>query len=374
MVAALIRKALSCFQLKLGFKRLIAICAGLGVFAMPACTSLPYYWQAAQGQWQLQTSAKPVAQWLAAPSTPPALKTKLEATQKMRAFASDALDLPRNLSYTLYADLGRPAVLWNVFATPALSLKLSESCFPIAGCVQYKGFFNQTDAIAYAKTLTSQGLDVQVAPVPAYSTLGWFNDPLLNTFIHYPEEALAKLIFHELAHQQLYVKDDSVFNESFATAVEELGLERWQAANPNPASSAALLAWEARRADFKTLIARTHDDLKAAYALPDNAQQAAGKAAALADLNLRYAALKLSWGGFSGYDGWFKPPADGLPAVGNAHFAALEAYQRWVPAFKRMAAQHASFAQFYKAVGALAQKPKAERERLLQNLTPQPPL
>lgn len=346
------------------------LAAALTALALPACTSLPYYWQAAQGQWQLQAAAKPVDEWLAAPATPPAIKAKLSAAQAMRAFASDALDLPRNKSYTTYADLGRPAVLWNVFATPPLSLNLTVECFPIAGCVQYKGFFSQNIALDHAKTLAAQGLDVHVAPVPAYSTLGWLDDPLLSTFIHYPDDALAKLIFHELAHQQLYVKDDSVFNESFATAVEELGLERWQAAHPNPKAHGALLAWESRRADFKALIESTHAELKTAYALPDPTQQALAKAAALAKVQLRYAALKTSWGGFAGYDGWFKSPAQGIPALGNAHFAAWGAYQQWVPAFKRMAAAQPSFAAFYAQAQALSKKPKAERDAILQSLQP----
>ena len=187
--------------------------------ALAGCAQLQYYFQAAQGQYALWSDARPIEDWLGDPATDPVLKARLEKALLIRRFAVRQLGLPDNASYKNYAALSRPFVLWNVVATPELSLRPIQWCFPIAGCVSYRGYYSKQDALAYAAELRAEGDDVQVGGVPAYSTLGWFSDPLLSTFINYSDAELARMVFHELAHQVVYVPGDSQFNEAFATSV-----------------------------------------------------------------------------------------------------------------------------------------------------------
>ncbi len=240
--------------------------------ALAGCSTVEFYWQGVVGQADLLARAKPIAEVIE--TTPDAaLKARLERVQSIRAFASRELGLPDNRSYTTYADLGRPFVVWNVFAAPELSLSPRQWCFPVAGCVAYRGYFAESDARAEAARLVAAGDDVHVSGVPAYSTLGYFDDPVLSTFVRYREVELARLIFHELAHQVVYVKDDTAFNESFAATVEEEGVVRWLAAERDkrePAAAAELAGDAARgqrlRADFRALIAATRERLTALYA------------------------------------------------------------------------------------------------------------
>ena len=205
-------------------------CLGLSVLALSGCETLSYYSQAVGGHLALAGSAQAVDALLADPAAPRALKYRLQLAGGIRDFATRELGLPDNGSYRSYADLGRPYAVWNVVAAPEFSLQPVQSCFPVAGCVSYRGYFDKAAAERHAGGLRAAGNDVVVVGVPAYSTLGWFDDPLLSTFIGYPEADLARLVFHELAHQLLYVKGDSTFNESFAVAVEREGLRRWLAA------------------------------------------------------------------------------------------------------------------------------------------------
>ena len=223
-----------------------AVCLGSG------CSTLAYYGQAVHGHLDLIGRARPVAEVLAEPDTPAALRERLQLTQALRDFAVTELALPDNRSYRRYADLQRDAAVWNVVATPELSLTLQTWCFAVMGCVGYRGYYDRAGADALAAGLRAQGLEVQVYGVPAYSTLGWTDwlggDPLLNTFIRWPEGDLARLLFHELAHQVAYAADDTTFNESYATAVERLGGQRWLA--ERPAARAEAERAEARRADW----------------------------------------------------------------------------------------------------------------------------
>ena len=209
--------------------RWVAVCLLLPLLA--GCATLGYYWQSVSGHLSLMQAARPIEQWLEGTRASEALKDKLRLAGRMRAFAAQQLHLPDNASYQSYADLGRPAVVWNVVAAPEWSLEPKQWCFLVAGCVSYKGYFDEAAARLEAQRVAALGLETTVQPVPAYSTLGWLNwaggDPLLNTFIGYPEGELARLIFHELAHQVVYVADDTAFNESFATAVERLGAQLW---------------------------------------------------------------------------------------------------------------------------------------------------
>src|SRR5687767_14758623 len=191
------------------------------------CQSLAYYTQAIGGHLKVLAQARPVEDWLTDPATPPELKERLQTARRIREFASKTLKLPENNSYLAYADLERPYVVWNVFAAPEFSVEPRAECFPFAGCVSYRGFYSEHDARRHAEKLRAAGYDVYVGGVPAYSTLGWSDDPLLSTFIRYPDAQLARLVFHELAHQLVYAKNDTTFNESFAVAVEEEGVKRW---------------------------------------------------------------------------------------------------------------------------------------------------
>ena len=207
---------------------------------LSGCSSLGYYSQLASGQLQLLRARTPVAEVLADPARDPTLRAHLAQSQQARNFASRHLHLPDNRSYRLYVDIGRPYVVWNVFATPEFSLSPQTHCFPIAGCVAYRGYYSQGAARGEAALQRQQGMDVAIGGVEAYSTLGWFDDPIISSMMHWGDERLATLIFHELAHQRFYVKDDTEFNESFATFVEQEGTRQWRAARGLPPETASV--------------------------------------------------------------------------------------------------------------------------------------
>jgi predicted aminopeptidase len=334
--------------------------------------SAGYYWQSVSGHMQMLNAARPVTDVLADPQTPDALKARLALSQRIRSFAVTELKLPDNASYRRYADLHRPAVVWNVVAAPEFSLTLKTWCFPVAGCVGYRGYFDESEARQLAEKLKSEGLEVNVYGVPAYSTLGkldWLGpfggDPLLNTFITYPEGELARLIFHELAHQVVYAADDTMFNESFATAVERLGGQRWLAAHASQTAKDEYAALDARRQQFRALTAATRRDLTHIYALNTASDQqirvqADPKNIAMQKFRSDYAQLKQSWGGFAGYDGW-------VARANNASFGAQAAYDELVPGFEALfEASGKNWQRFYDAVRQLATLPKVERHEALK--------
>ena len=334
-----------------------AVCLGSG------CSTLGYYGQAVQGHLDLMQRARPVSDWLVDTQTPAPLRDRLQLTQQLRDFAIGELKLPDNRSYRSFADLQRDAAVWNVVATPELSLQLRTWCFPVMGCVGYRGYFDRAQADALAATLRSEGLEVSVYGVPAYSTLGWSNwiggDPLLNTFVQWPEGDLARLIFHELAHQVAYAADDTTFNESFATAVERLGGRRWLATRP--AARAEHERHARRRDDFRALMQGQRERLQALYrsALGDDAKRVR-KAELMAQWRAEYEALKRErWDGFAGYDG-------AIARANNASFAVQAAYNEAVPAFEALfERQGGDFTRFYAEVQRLAALPKAERRAAL---------
>ncbi len=339
-----------------------AVCLSSGCSTVDA---LGYYAQAAGGHLELLQRARPVADAVADPATPPALRERLQLSQRLRDFAVGELKLPDNRSYRRYADLQREAVVWNVVAAPALSLTLKTWCFPVMGCVGYRGYFKREDADALAAQLRAEGLEVSVYGVPAYSTLGWSDwvggDPLLSTFIGWPEGALAQLVFHELTHQVAYAADDTTFNESFAVAVERIGSRRWLEAHASPGVRAAQAAAEARREDFRALTLRYRGLLQAVYAGPaDAAAQAERKAALMAALRADHAALKAGpWQGYAGYDGWFA-------RANNASLGVLAAYNELVPEFENLfRSQAGDFQRFYAEVQRLAALSKDQRRARL---------
>ncbi|HEB92405.1 MAG TPA: aminopeptidase [Gammaproteobacteria bacterium] len=330
------------------------------VLALDGCG---YYAQSIRGQWELISKRQPIEALLADPQTPVALREQLRRMQQIRRFANVQLALPDNGSYRDYADLGRPFVVWNVFAARPLSMRLETWCFPVAGCVGYRGYFDETEARAYAATLTAQGLETYVAGISAYSTLGWFDDPLLNTVMGRSETRLAGLIFHELAHQRVYVQDDTAFNEAFASAVEQEGVRRWLAQNGGEQQEDA--RFRRRQNDFVDLVTATRDRLAVLYAseLPE-AQQHTHKAQIIGELRAGYAALKRRWGGYAGYDAWFSGP------LNNPQLAAVTTYRDGVPAFQALLReQGGDLEAFYRAVEALGELSVEERQARLRDLS-----
>ena len=345
----------------LGFAGLVL--AGLGTLcATSGCSSIGYLSQSAAGHVRLLAAARPVKDAIADPATPEALRQRLELTQRMRQFAVTELHEPDNGSYRSYADLKRSAAVWTVVAAPELSLTLRTWCFPIVGCIGYRGYYDLAGADAAAAPLKAAGLEVDVYEVPAYSTLGWMNwiggDPLLNTFVNWPEGELARLMFHELAHQVAYAPGDTTFNESFATAVERIGSQRWLEANASPEVRERQALTEAHRHDFHVLVRAWRAKLDAMYRsdLPD-ADKRARKAQLYAGMRADYEALKRDkWGGYAGYDRWFVK-------ANNATLGAQAAYDDQVGAFERLfAAQGGDFDRFYGEVKRLAALPRAQRD------------
>ncbi len=336
-----------------------ALCLGSG------CSALGYYGQAVGGHLGLLAQTRDVKDWIADPDTPAALRERLALSQRIRDFAVAELKLPDNRSYRGYADLKRSAVVYNVVAAPELALTLKTWCFPVVGCVGYRGYFGREPADALAQQLNAEGWETTVYGVPAYSTLGKTNwlggDPLLNTFIHWPEGELARLIFHELAHQVAYAQDDTTFNESFATAVERIGGQRWLERHGSAEARAAYAALDMRRNDFRALTLRYREALATMYAsqIPDD-EKRRRKAALMASLRDEYARLKAErWGGFAGYDGWFE-------RANNAALGVQGAYNDLVPQFERLFERSGrDFERFYAEVRVLAALPKAERRAKL---------
>ncbi len=333
--------------------------------AVGGCSTFSYYGQAVRGHLDVMHRAQPIEARLADGTTPPELRAKLARVLEIREFASRELGLPDNGSYRAYADLGRPYVVWNVFAAPEFSVEPRPSCFPIVGCVSYRGYYGEADADAFAAGLRAEGYDVFVYGVPAYSTLGWFDDPVLNTFVRYPDAELARLVFHELAHQLVYVKGDTTFNESFAVAVEEEGVKRWLARYGDERERAAYAVQRARRAEFIRLVLAYRAKLEALYRepLPPEAKRAA-KARLLVELEADYRALRDGrWGGWGGYDRWFEK------GVNNAQIASVATYEELVPAFRALLARAGGdMGRFYAAVKVLAKLDKAARDEQLAAL------
>ena len=351
---------------------------------LSGCADTSYYAQSVRGHMALMAAAKPVDSWLQDPAVPQATKDKLALAQRIRDFAVHDLGLPDNPSYRRYADLHRRAAVWNVVAAPTYSLQLKTWCFPVLGCVGYRGYFDESAAQAEAQTQRAQGLEATVYGVPAYSTLGWMNwaggDPLLNTFLSYPEGELAPLLVHELAHQKLYARDDTAFNESFATAVERIGGARWLERHASEAARREYAAFDSRRADFRSLTRATRKalaevyDPQAAWA-GDSAALQGCKAAVMDGFRARYAELRTQWGIPPGqnapYDRW-------VAEANNAALGAQGAYDDLVPAFEALftrlcagqadctdASRTNTWRQFYDAVAQLAALPLAERRAQL---------
>lgn len=342
-------------------KRLGLLCA---LLFTSGCVSLEYYAQAVGGHLEVMRLATPIEERLREADTPAPLRAKLERVLAIREFASRELALPDNDSYRRYADIGRPFVVWNVFVAPEFSVKPVESCFIFAGCVSYRGFYSEEAAQRHAASLAGEGNDVYVGGVPAYSTLGWFSDPVLSTFIQFPDFEVARIVFHELAHQVVYLKGDTVFNESFASTVEEEGVRRWLEREGTPVQRTAYEDSRRRRSAFVALVIKYRARLAAFYDRPaESEEKRTGKRRLFSAMQDEYAALKVSWGGFGGYDRILGQGAN------NALLASIASYSELVPAFRALLARkHGDLAAFYIAVRELAELDKSERDARLAAL------
>ncbi|MGH8500915.1 MAG: aminopeptidase [Gammaproteobacteria bacterium] len=337
------------------------LCAGLLALLLPACSTLSYYAQSIGGQLRLMSSREPIAALLQDANTDAALKKRLARAQEMRAFASAELGLPDNDSYRSYVQLDHPFVVWSLFATPEFSLRPRQWCFPIAGCVPYRGYFIERDAQTFARFLRAEGMDIYVGGVAAYSTLGWFDDPLLSSMLYRGEAETAGIIFHELTHSQVYAPGDAPFNEGLATAVQEIGVRRWLATHATPADLQAYqTAWRRKQAFFD-LVEATRARLSALYGSDADATlKRRAKRRIIARMRMDYRRLKGRWDGYDGYDYWFEAP------INNAKLASVAVYRDLVPAFKRLLARcDHDFARFYRVAATLTGlKRKARRTRL----------
>ncbi|MBQ27208.1 MAG: aminopeptidase [Nitrospiraceae bacterium] len=330
--------------------------------SITGCSTLEYYIQAVAGHLDIISHRKPIAMLIEQPETPKNLKQKLSRVLQIRKFATQELGLPDNGSYTGYTDVDRPYVVWNVVATPELSMIPKTWCFPIAGCVSYRGYFSHEKAKLFAHTLRQRGYDVAITGVRAYSTLGWFKDPILNTVIHYSDPELASLIFHELSHQMIYISDDSIFNESFATVVEQEGTRRWLENTGHPDAIIPYQTKKRRQQTFISLIMNYRDLLSEIFGAnqPDDWKRAQ-KQILFGHFKKEYKKLKHQWNGDSTYDAWMSRN------LNNAHFASTGTYYHYVPVFQTLLADHQyDLSAFYEAVRVLGHKPKTERDKLLE--------
>jgi predicted aminopeptidase len=332
--------------------------------AIGGCASLSYYAQAARGQMKLLANREPIARVIEAPDTPEDLRGSLKLVLEIRDFAVSELGLPDNDSYRTYVDIRRPYVVWNVFAAPEFSVEPKRWCFPFVGCLSYKGYFAEEAARRTAAGLAEQEYDVYVGGIAAYSTLGHFDDPFLSSMLRLDAAATASIVFHEIAHQRVYVRNDTALNEAFASLVEEEGVRRWLGAR---GGEATLAEWERQRERqhaFAALVGATRTALAALYesGLPEQ-EMRARKADELARMHERYAALRATWGGYTGYDAWFASP------VNNARIASVATYRRLVPALRTLLTDSGgNLPAFYAAVDALGALRPPERAQRLEAL------
>jgi len=338
----------------------------LGLLGLAAClggcAGVAYYGQAIGGHLDVLQRRQPVASLLADPDTPARLRERLQQAVTIREFAIRCLGLPANDSYLSYADLERPYAVWNVIATPELSLTPRQWCFPFAGCLQYRGYYARTDARAYARRLAAEGYDTHVAGASAYSTLGWFADPLLNTMLYRNDSRLAEIIFHELAHQRIFIQDDTEFNEAFAQAVAIAGTRRWLQRHGNEAERDAYQRRLQIHDDILEMILETRRSLAEVYAAETGkAEKRRQKQARLERLQQRYRRRRLSeWRDFDAYDSWFSGE------LNNARLAAVATYWDLVPAFlDRLEALDSDLERFYRQIARLESCDHAERRHWL---------
>lgn len=328
------------------------------------CSSFGYYMDLMEGHSELLDKRKPVAEILEDKNIKPELRDLLLTSQKMRNFASKSLHLPENDSYRLYADLKRPYAVWNVVAAKEFSITPKKWCFLFVGCLSYRGYFLKEDATTYANELKKEGYDVHVAGARAYSTLGWFDDPLLNTMMYKSEARRAGIIFHELAHQVVYIDNDSAFNEAFATTVEEEGIRRWLADKDENKQYKKYLVNKKRDSQLNHLLKNTRQELKYLYKLKiSDKEKSKVKKQIFYTLHKNYKNLKRTWGGYKAYDNWMNQE------LNNSHLLLIATYHDLVPTFKVILKnENNNLKKFYNAVEQLGQLEKEKRNIELRQI------
>lgn len=349
-----------------GTRRLRIVVAVMMILMGPCgCSSLAYYSQSVAGQFEILNKRRPIADVIEDPLVTDRTKSALVFVTEVLSFARYRLLLPDNGSYRSFTALGRPYVVWNVFATPDLSLEPLHWCYPFAGCLSYRGYFDEQDARAYAREFERRGFDVFVGGVAAYSTLGWFKDPVLDTMTRRGNLELAKVIFHELAHQKIYIEDDTDFNEAFADAVALIGLQLWFSGRPG-AEYETFLRDQQTEDRLITLMLDYKARLEKLYASDcDVAAKQYGKNALIAELRARYAELRRQNTEFEPYDSWM------AQEINNARFAALATYREQVPGFLGLfEASGGNLELFYTRVGELAACEEAVRHARLRSGRP----
>ncbi len=354
---------LSDFSARIRCPLALALCA----FFLTGCSTIGYYSQAVGGHLKLMNARQPIDELLTSDSTDPELREKLQTLVDAREFAVEQLHLPDNDSYSTYVETGKGAVTWNVVATEEFSVNAKTWCFPVAGCVSYRGYFDREDAQAYADNLAAEeSVDITIGGASAYSTLGWFDDPVLDTMLRGGDTRYVGTLFHELAHQVLYVKDDSNFNEAYASFIEQLGIRRWLENQGEPERIENYNASLERAEGFVGLLASTRKNLVDLYSLElESTDMRARKQAVFDGMREEYETLKTtSWQGYSGYDNWFKRD------LNNARLVAVSTYRRFVPAFYAMYEEAGEdLPAFYKLAEEVAELPTEERRaRMLSYL------
>ena len=346
----------------------LGLCGVLIVVCFSGCENIGYYRQAVAGEYQILAHQKPIPVLVAASNTPAALRKELVDVLKIREFAATDMKEPADENYLKYTDLHRRFVVWNVNVAPPLSLSPKVWWFPIVGEASYRGYFSEKAAVRYAERWKKKGWDVYVDGIEVYSTLGWFHDPVLNTFINEPEGNLAEIIFHELAHRRLFVPSDTDFNEAFATAVSMEGIRRWFNANKQPQEFERYHTEAEREHQFIKLVMDIRPKLEAVYDDPtlSDAVKLERKKEVIAELRHNYETLKnQQWGGNKDYDAWFAEP------INNAKLNTIAAYYQLEPAFEALIrANGGDMEKFFHAVEGLAKMPLAQRHEELRKLLP----
>lgn len=327
------------------------------VFVLSACDSLAYYRQAASGHFELMDKRESLAEAKTSAAYSEELKRRLTLAESVRRYASEVLHLPDNEAYSTYVHLDQDYVMWSVFATPRLSLTPKQWCYPMVGCLSYRGYYDEAEAQAYAAELEAEGWDTHVSGVAAYSTLGWYEDPLTTAMLRYEDPWIARLVFHELSHQQLYVDDDTPFNEGFAVAVEEEGVMQWLSDRQDEQGQEQWLASREQREVFLTMIREAQQSLNEVYRSELNDEEKlSAKQRVMDELVAAYQERLLEPWPDSGYAHWFARP------INNARLAAIGVYREYVPAFRALFTRcDEDWSRFYRSVEQLADLPMAQR-------------
>jgi len=361
-------------------KCLIVLLLGITLLVVSGCHTFSFYSQAVRGQYQIFANEQPINKLIKAPSTPEPLRQRFELLERLRAYAQTELKLPIDDHYRKYVDVHRPFVVWNVEAAPEFSLQPKTWWYPLLGGLEYRGYFSKQGATNYAHYLRNKGYDVSVGGVQAYSTLGWFKDPVLNTFIFEPDADLAEIIFHELGHQRVFARGDTDFNEAFATTVGQEGARRWLTARGDRSALEVYLAHLQRNNQFVHLVMKTRRQLEALYGDSRNAQGKVisteknqsvpaqqlreQKTQVMQEMKQQFAGLKEQWNGDTEYDWWFSHE------INNAHLNSVAAYYDLVPSFEQLlAAKGGDLEKFYTEVERLAKMSKKQRQERLRAWT-----